>query len=143
MSQEYQINRRTEKYDQLFKETIESLDHSDKTAKETLPKMWDELHKVQGIERSKARAMMQEDFGERWGRWSLVKFLPEEAKHPGRRKGGLKSAEGREKRRLDQDRQKNVVILEEIVIDQIMYLRFMKGIKRMKIDENGEVKALD
>jgi hypothetical protein len=139
MSQQYKTKQRTEKYGQWLKETLESLDHSEKTAKETIPKMYYEL-KEQGFDRLEARAIMKEDFGEKWSRWSLVKFLPEEAKDQGRRRGGLKSAEEREKKRLDQVRENNAVILKEKVIEQIVHL-YEKGVRMMRI-ENEEVTAV-
>jgi hypothetical protein len=142
MTQEYKTKQETERYRQWLKETIESLDHSDKTAKETIPKMYFEL-KEQGFDKWEARGKMREDLGERWSRWSLIKFLPKEAMDPDRQYAGEQSRKKAKEKKEAEARQKNVIILEEKVVEQIWALIAKKGIRKMKIDENREVTILD
>jgi hypothetical protein len=139
----YKTEERSEKYRQWLQETIESLDHSDKTAKETLPKMYYDL-KERGIERLTARSMMEDDFGERWSRWSLLRFLPNEAKDQVKSAAGKASAESRKERRHDQESRlvtyPHQIVLAEKDVDEIVGLS--RKFRSMEIVEvaPGEVR---
>jgi hypothetical protein len=132
--------QKSDKYNQLVIIVNGALDQAEQVARKHVPEMWNELMAA-GFNKEDAREEMVKDIGGRWGEWSIIKFLPKEAKHQGHRLGGLVSAEGRKKRKLEQARQEGGIILEEKMIEQIILL-YVKGKKRMKV-ENGEVKALD
>jgi hypothetical protein len=134
---------RTDEYNKALHETLEACGNMKRTAEKTIPTMWKELMS-QGYNREQGRAIIEQDLAGVWGEWSLIKFLPVDAMHPGRRKGGLASgvarAEKIEKRRQDQGQvyPHMIVILAELV-DQIVPLS--RQFKKIVIEEKapGEV----
>jgi hypothetical protein len=139
--------QKSDKYNQLLNETLEASDHMKKTAERTIPEMWYELIAL-GFNKDEARQEVEKDLQKsgKWGPWSIIKFLPDEAKVQGRRIGGWASAgarEARKKEKLEQTERTGEVpvILEEKVTKQI-FLLYVDGKRRM-IVENEEVKALD
>jgi hypothetical protein len=148
MTKEDKTKELPSKFEQLNNELrrkVEGLERErDQAAAEYIPQMYHVLIDG-GYSISDARATVEERVGEYLGYWSIIKNLPQEAKNESRVIGGKASAEAREKRRLNRDRQMTYphrITLPAEVVDQIVQLS--RQFRSMEIEEMapGDVRIL-
>ena len=124
------------------KDKVEGLEREkEHTASEYIPKMYNVLRE-DGYLISEARMTVEEHAGKYLSYWSIIRNLPDEAKHPGHVIGGKASAEAREKRKLDRESKMTyphrIVLEKKEVVDRIfkdMMQLILDKVTRMEIVE--------